>query len=210
MSRPVVLVCGCQKYETYLHAALRRFDRPDFELIGILGSSSEKATFNPTTKILCLPVPDTYEALPTKIHAAFAWISENRPGIPGVFKTDDDMIFDMNALVPTILTNMANPYWGVAAGVCQEGSIHETRIQVRFDDKTLRPSHQRAAYCFGWGYWISAAALPLIVAAEAEYKSSFLEDVCTGYVMNQARINPTRIRFPYKEMPRTPELLTLK
>lgn len=205
-----MLVCGCKKYEEYLHAALRRFERPEFEVIGLLGDSDEPASLDPTTKILHLPVPDTYEALPTKIHAAFAWVTANRPGIPGVFKTDDDMLFDMSVLVPTILSYVVNPYWGVAAGVCQEGAISDSRISLRFVDKSLRPSHQAASYCFGWGYWISAAALPLIVAAEAEYKSSFLEDVCTGYVLNQVHIYPSRIRLPYKEMPRTPELLTLK
>lgn len=210
MSRPVILVCGCRKYEEYLHAALRRFDRPDFEVIGLLGGHEEPASLDLTTKILRLPVPDTYEALPTKIHAAFAWVAANRPGIPGIFKTDDDMVFDMNALTPIILSNVEKAYWGVMLGVSNAGTIPVSRIEARFVDKTLRPSHQSAAYCFGWGYWISATALPLIVAAETEYKTSYLEDMCTGYVMNKSKIMPTRIRTPYKEMERTPELLALK
>jgi hypothetical protein len=208
--RPIILVCGCRKYEEYLHAALRRFDRPDFEVIGILGGKDGSAVYDPTSKILSLPVSDTYEALPTKIHAAFAWIAANRPGIPGVFKTDDDMVFDMNALTSTILSHTERAYWGVMLGVSHAGAIPIGRIEARFVDKTLRPSHQSAAYCFGWGYWISATALPLIVAAEVIYKSSYLEDMCTGYVMNTSKIMPTRIRTPYNEMERTPELLALK
>lgn len=208
--RPILLICGCRKYEEYLHAAIQRFDRPDFELIGLLGGKEGPATLDPTSRILSLPVPDIYEALPTKIHAAFAWIAANRPGIPGVFKTDDDVVFDMNALTPTILANTERPYWGVMLGVSQAGPIRPERIEARFVDTSLRPSHPSAAYCFGWGYWISAAVLPLIVAAEATYTSSFLEDICTGYVLNTAKLMPTRIRVPYKEMQRTPELLTLK
>lgn len=208
--KPVLLVCGCKKYEVYLRAALRRFERSEFELIGILGGGTGEPTFNETTRILCLPVADTYEALPSKIHAALEWVSKERPGIPGIFKTDDDMIFDMNALVTTVLANQQRPYWGVAAGTCKEGAITEKRINERFDDKSLRPSHQSAAYCFGWGYWISSKALPILVAAADDYKTSVLEDVCTGYVLNRNRITPVRIRFPYKEMPRVPELLRHK
>jgi len=209
--RPILLICGCRKYEEYLRAAIQRFDRPDFELIGILGSSSESpAVFDSTSRILSLPVPDTYEALPTKLHAGFAWIAANRPGIPGVFKTDDDIVFEIDALTSSILANTARPYWGAMVGVSQAGPIRQERIDVRFVDTTLRPSHQSAAYCFGLGYWISAAALPLIVAAEATYKTSYLEDICTGYVLNTSKIMPTRVRIPYKEIPRTPELLTLK
>lgn len=205
---PVVLLCGCRKYEEYLHAALKRMDRPEYELIGILGGG-EVAAYDPTTKILTLPVPDTYEALPTKIHAAFAWTHANRPGIPGIFKTDDDMIFHMDSLVTNIRDNMTLPYWGVAYGFCRAGPVNEQRIQTRFVDKTLRPTHQMATYCFGWGYWVSKEAIPLVVAAEATYKNSFLEDVCTGYVLNIMGIKPVRIRFPYQEMERTPLLLRI-
>jgi len=207
--KPILLLCGCRKYEEYLHAAIRRMQRAEYEIIAIVGSPDEKPSFNEGTRILTLPVPDTYEALPSKIHAAFSWIAKERPGIPGVFKTDDDMVFDMDALVATIRDHCARPYWGVAAGVCKESCIDAGRIQARFVDKTLSPSHQSASYCFGWGYWISAAALPFIVDAGADYASSYLEDVCTGFVLNRAKIMPVRIRFPYKEMPRDPQLLAL-
>jgi hypothetical protein len=210
MSRagPVLLICSCCKYEEYLHAAIRRFDCPEYEIIGLVGGDTE--SFDPMTRILTLPVPDTYEALPSKIHAAFAWIHSNRPGTVGVFKTDDDMLFDIEALVSNINANTETPYWGVQIGVCTAGAIAEKRIKARFIDTSLRPSHQKAAYCYGWGYWISMAALPVIVAAATDYKTSFLEDVCTGFVMNRVGVAPVCIRFPYKEMPRTPELLTYK
>jgi hypothetical protein len=49
-----------------------------------------------------------------------------------------------------------------------------------------------------------------ILAARADYDSSYLEDVCTGFVMNRAGWKPTRIRIPAEEYPRTPQLLALK
>ena len=210
MSKPILLICGCRKYEEYLHAAIRRSDRPEYEIIGLIGDSSKELQFNPESRILTLPIADTYEALPAKLHAAFAWIHTNRPGVPGVFKTDDDMIFDMDALVSNILAHIDAPYWGVTASICRAGPVDEHRIQHRFEDKSLRPSYQTAAYCFGAGYWISKVALPVIVAAGDIYKDSALEDVCTGFVMNRAGIMPSRFRFPYKEMPRTHELLAYK
>ena len=209
MAKPILLLCGCRTYEEYLRAAIRRMTRPDaWEVIAIVGGAQE--SFDATTRILTVAAPDTYEALPSKIHAAFAWISRERPGIPGIFKTDDDMWFDMDILATTVREHAERPYWGVAAGVCQPGQINDQRIQARFVDKTLRPSHQGAAYCFGWGYWIAATALPLIVAATTDYATSHLEDVCTGFVMNRGGIVPVRIRIPYKEMPRDNNLLGLQ
>jgi hypothetical protein len=206
--KPVLLICGCRKYEEYLHAALRRMDRPDFELIGILGDSV--ASFDPKTRILTLPVADTYEALPAKLHAAFEWIYRERPGIPGIFKTDDDMTFDMGIMVQAVKSNMHRPYWGMAVNLCKGGKIPPSRINNRFCDVTLRPSHQAAKYCFGAGYWISATSLPILVAAATEYQASALEDVCTGYVLNRAGIAPVCIQFPNREYPRIAELLAYK
>jgi hypothetical protein len=199
---PVILICGCKKYEKYLSAAMKRMARAEYEIIGVLGGAKGNSSYDSSTRILSLAVPDTYEGLPKKIYAAFAWIYKNRPGIPGIFKTDDDMLFHMNSLVRNIRKHQTLPYWGVACSSCQEGAVDKERINTRFEDKELRPRHQKAAYCFGWGYWISKDSLPVIIAAEKTYHTSFLEDVCTGYVLNQAGIKPVRINFPYKEIAR--------
>ena len=116
----------------------------------------------------------------------------------------------MPALVQTVLANQPLPYWGVTASICMEAPVNEFRIQERFEDKSLQPMHQSAVYCFGAGYWISAAALPAIVAASSEYETSALEDVCTGYVMNRAGWTPRRHRVGFEEVPRNAELLSMK
>ena len=209
IANPVLLICGCRKYEEYLHAALRRMDRREFELIGILGGATEPS-FDPNTRILTLPVADTYEALPAKLHAAFEWIHRERPGIPGIFKTDDDMTFDMGIMVQAVKSNMNRPYWALSVNLCKSGQIPLSRINERFSDKTLRPYNPAALYGFGGGYWISATSLPILVAAGAEYQASALEDVCTGHVLNRAGIAPVCIQFPNREYPRIPELLAYK
>ena len=214
--KPILLICGCRKYEEYLHAAIRRMTRPEWEIIGIVGSNTSSTTsttttsFDPHTHILSLPVPDTYEALPTKIHAAITWIATERPGIPGIFKTDDDIVFDTDSLARAILANMATPYWGTKAVSCRSAPIIAGRIASRFEDKTLKPTHQSAVYCIGLGYWLSASSLPHILAARTDYETSCLEDVCTGFVMNRAGFQPARIRVPAEEWSRSSQLLALK
>jgi hypothetical protein len=205
--RPVVLVCGCERYRSYLSAAIRRLSRPEYEIIGIVGGHQE--AFDPATRILTLTVPDTYEALPTKIQAAIAWIHKERKEIPGIFKTDDDIVVDPALLARTILANQAQDYWGFVVQTTRGGPISRGRIQTRFADTSLHPSFQAATYCFGHGYWISSAVIPHIVAS-TDYASSYLEDICTGYVLNRVGVFPTAIKIPYTEWPRIPKLLSLK
>ena len=207
--KPVLLICGCRKYEEYLHAAITRFNRPEWEIIGIRGGT-EPTSYDPATRILTIEAADTYEALPAKLHAAYSWIHANRPGIPGIYKTDDDMLYDVPLLAKTLIENLERPYWGVTASICQAAQVNEGRIQSRFEDKSLRPTHQSAVYCFGAGYWLGATVLPTIVAAIDDYKASALEDVCTGHVLNRAGWMPVRIRIPCQEHPRNPQLLSLR
>ena len=209
--QPIILITGCTKYLTYLQAAIQRFEDNTFaEVIGFIGDpSTTDATFDPETHILTLPVSDIYEALPQKIHAAFSWIARERPN-RGIFKTDDDIVFDVPELAKAIQTNYKESYWGVAVGNCQSGPVNKIRIDLRFNDTMLRPNHQSALYCFGWGYWVSPATISYIVAAGGEYRSSFLEDVCTGYVLNRAGVYPKKLRIPFKEYPRNEELLAIK
>lgn len=209
-SKPVLLICGCAKYEEYLHAAIRRCSNPAWTLVGILGGAIE-TSFHEETRVLHLAVPDTYEALPTKIHTAFSWVSNTWPDAPGIFKTDDDiLLFKISDLVSAINQYKEVPFWGFVTHHCAAQEIPGWRIQARFTDKTLTPSHPESIYCFGHGYWISKAALPHILAAKAEYDAAFMEDICTGYVMNRAGIKPEHHTIVYRECPRVPELLRYK
>ena len=207
--KPILLICSCRKYEEYLHAAIRRMSRPEWTVVGLLGGATT-TSYDPVSKILTVATPDTYECLPKKLHAAYSWIVANRPGIPGIFKTDEDLLFDVSLLVQAVLENTTRPYWGVTKAICKEAPISVARMQKQFDDISMRPMQQAAVYCYGAGYWISASALPAIVAAASDYKASVLEDVCTGYVMNRAGWIPTRIRVEWEEVPRNEELLRME
>jgi hypothetical protein len=96
------------------------------------------------------------------------------------------------------------PYWGLFVGRCRAAGVNPLRIEHRFEDTSLRPTHQQAIYCYGHGYWLNRAAMEHVAAPAAaeEYRRSYLEDVCTGYVLNQQRIFPKQAVIPYQEIPR--------
>jgi len=203
-TRPVLLVTGCQKYREYLTPAIRRFTRPEWRTIGIVGGAAT-TTYDPSSGILSLAVPDNYESLPTKIQAAVAWVAQEFPAVPGLFKTDDDIVLaDIQHLVGAVAEGIRTdePYWGLFVGQCRAAGVNPLRIEHRFEDKSLRPTHQQAIYCYGHGYWLNRAAMAHVAAAAEEYGKSYLEDVCTGYVLNRQRIFPKRAVIPYQEIPR--------
>jgi hypothetical protein len=213
MDLPVILICGCKKYEEYLHAAIKRYSSKKLlRVVGIMGDPTlTDASWNEVDKILILPTPDTYEDLPKKIHAAVCWINDKWPKTPGIFKTDDDIIFDdILKVMIFIYKNMGIPYWGGFVERCAERYINPERIKIRFNDQTLRPKHPRAVYCYGLGYWVNSTAMKHIIAAKKQYYEAYIEDVCTGNVLNTNNIYPCKAEIPYKEIPRGPELLNHK
>lgn len=209
ITKPVLLICGCNKYAEYLHAAIKRMQNPAWFVVGVLGGA-EVTSFDVSSSILTVAKSDVYESLPAKLHAAYVWIFQNWRACPGIFKTDEDIVFDKDALAYAITTNIDKQYWGIIKDMCKGGMINMYRISARFVDKTLRPTHQKAIYCYGAGYWLNRKVLPILEKAEDIYAASALEDVCTGYVMNQARIFPDQIKIPCGEVPRGPELLAHK
>jgi hypothetical protein len=192
---------------------MSRFEHPDaWVTVGLVADPTLRApVFDEATRILTVATPDTYEALPQKIHAAFAWIVQRWPETPGIFKTDDDILVTrLDDLVTAIQAHTTEPYWGFVTHKCYASYVPMARIKGRFTDTGKRPKHQAAQYCFGHGYWLSASATRVAVAATTDYAASYLEDVCTGFVMNRAGWTPHRVPVPYREMPRVPELLAYR
>lgn len=208
-----ILICGCKKYEAYLRAALQYMKRPGLLVVGLLGDPALAASaYN--DDILTVNVPDTYEYLPLKIWTAVEWISQRFPAITGIFKTDDDIrVHSVDLLLETIYQNSATPYWGFVTERVEGGVFRDHVIQTRCCDKKIRPSFPAANYCYGHGYWISAAAIRVLLDSHGReivqrYAMS-LEDVVTGHVLNQAGIYPVQIRLPYTERARDASLLSI-
>jgi hypothetical protein len=198
MNKPILLIIGCRKYRENLIKAMDRMTHESYKVIGVIGTD-EPTTFD--ERLLMLHVQDTYEDLPKKIKAAFIWIRNNFPDSPGIFKTDDDIFFENQDMLAQIIIKLAPvPYWGIYRDKCSTGEVSGYRID-KFTDKSVRSTYQSAIYCYGAGYWISKAAIPL-VCESVDHDTSILEDVCMGYTMNKANIVPLHIPIPCKELPR--------
>jgi len=198
MTEPILLIMACQKYKDNLLRAIERMRLPEYRVIGLVGTT-EPTTFDGT--ILSLQVEDSYEFLPKKVKAAFCWIHANFPDTVGIFKTDDDIFFaSQQDFASALMQNVERPYWGLYIDCTGGGVVDQKRI-LRGSNTSITARYQAATYCYGHGYWISKQAIPL-VCTSTEHDTSFLEDVCMGYVMNKAGYYPHRIAIPYQERAR--------
>ncbi len=192
---------------------MRRFTSPFWTVIGLVGGGT-MTSFDEVSRILTVTAPDNYESLPTKIHAAFSWILANFPVCAGVFKIDDDIVLEHghSEIIEEVtrVWTRNTPYAGFHPSTCIAKFVERHRVVTRFENKNLNPRHQAARYCYGHGYWVSRTALPLLVDATTEYATSYLEDVCTGYVLNRAGIFPEKMHVTYREAPRDAALLAIK
>lgn len=168
-----------------------------------------EANYNPATHILTLPVPDTYEALPRKIITALRYITTRWPDAVGVFKTDDDIVFDYGILLRTLIANTKEAYWGHTAEKCRAGILSRERILSRFADTDSVPSRYPAArYCHGIGYWLRRDAVDIVLQSAGELMTAPIEDVWIGSVLNRRGIYPTPIPLVgCEERPRDEKLL---
>lgn len=164
--------------------------------------------------IVHLPVSDVYEHLPQKTWSFFHWARAQWPEALGVFKTDDDIVLaDPAALARVFLATTTSgravadeDYWGFVTERTSAGLVHGWRVRLRCDataaDRLLRerpPTHPAAHYAFGHGYFLSQRAIEVVLAHKADFDASFLEDVCTGHVLNQHGLSPKRVDVAYVE-----------
>jgi hypothetical protein len=113
MSKPIFLVCGCQKYREYLLAAIKCFSRAAWITIGVVGDPGYNQ-YSFDDQILTVPVSDLYEFLPLKIYTAIKWIYETYPNTLGIYKTDDDIVYsDISYLEVEIYITNALLHFGV-------------------------------------------------------------------------------------------------
>lgn len=211
-TRPVILLLACQKYIAYLHAAISRISHPSIRVVGVIGDASQNEShWNEQNSILTVPVSDIYEDLPKKVWAAIEWIYSKWPDTIGIWKTDDDIVYNsVEYLVSELYKNASIPYWGLVYEHCNAGVINEWRVKNRFNDITQTARlHQGAHYCWGHGYWINPTAIRLILNNKGEYDTSTAEDICTGFVLNTTSIIPQCIYIQYTETVRTKELLEI-
>lgn len=204
MSEPIIMICCCKKYQAYLNAAIQRMERPEWRVVGIIGDLTlSEPVFD--GKIVTLNVNDTYEFLPQKIQKGFEWCYKQWPDTAGIFKTDEDIVFDnINDLVDGIFKNLSEPYWGLHVDNSVEGHVNQTQINNRYIDKSLKPPIPTSKFCWGHGYWISKDTIPILIGKDADFEKYNIgsEDIYTGYKLNKSNIFPKHLPIKYKEVER--------
>lgn len=144
--------------------------------------------------IVYLKVPDNYESLSMKVYYAMRFISENYlDKISGVFKTDDDIILDLDKILNCINENKSNLYFGNTLGSnSHDSTYHYGKCESEVINKT--PVHvPDVKYCAGGGYYISKSIISNIINSKDIYESIIFEDVCTGLSMNRFGIFPSYV-----------------
>jgi hypothetical protein len=200
--KPILLICGCTKYKQSLLAAIRRMEQPEYRIIGIIGNPEIETSFDETSQLLTLKIEDTYEALPLKLQAAFAWIYKEFPDSPGVFKTDDDIYFKNYSILANKINKYKDiPYWCIKKDSCTQHLLHRKTIKKRYTKKRLDIYVPRSTYCWGAGYWLSRKSMNYIIKSDELHYGP--EDVFFGHLLNKHKIIPESIKIDWKTKKRT-------
>lgn len=154
-------------------------------------SLSENYKVDEENKIVYLKIPDNYESLSLKTYYAMKFISENYlDKISGIFKTDDDIILDVDKLSNCIDENKEHKYFGVKAfsggyesnyhfGKCESIELNKTTSFI-----------PKSNYCAGGGYYISKELITNILDNIEIFENVIFEDAAVGVAMNKFNIDP--------------------
>jgi hypothetical protein len=142
-------------------------------------------------KIVYLKVPDNYESLSLKTYYAMKFINENYlDEISGIFKTDDDIIIDVDKLANLIGDNQKYKYFGlVAKSNGYDSTYHFDKCESPEINKTVSYVPE-CEYCAGGGYYISKELINNIIDNISVFNDIIFEDCSVGVAMNKYGVYP--------------------
>jgi hypothetical protein len=157
---------------------------------------SEDYKVDEENKIVYLKVPDNYESLSLKTYYAMKFIYENYlDKISGVFKTDDDIILDIDKLSKCIDNNKEHKYFGIlATSWGQDSEYHFGKCESIEMNKT-KSFVPNCRYCPGGGYYISKELITNIIDNIKIFEDVIFEDAAVGVVMNKYNIFPFNLNI---------------
>jgi glycosyl transferase family 25 len=147
-------------------------------------------------KYLIINVEDGYDSLCLKTLKMCKTIYNLYPGIHGLFKCDDDVILNMNAILFFInsLTRFNINYSGFSCMVHEKenNNIHLLARKISIDSQETNIIKTPAAvYCGGPLYYLSYNALGIINKADDNSsKDIFYEDLMIGNILNSKLVYP--------------------
>lgn len=205
-----ILVCCCYKYYKqyeYISKKWNKIDDNNIKIFYLFGNEKIKNSYyDSKTNILLLKVNDNYESLPKKIYLAIRYILEKYPEINGIYKTDDDIVYQKIDILIKIIKYCYNNdinYSGLIIDNIDRDKISDRRIRKRFENKKINNIyHSDAIYCYGAGYYLSKTSMKIIKEHQIYIYKQYLEDVSIGHILNKYNIYPIRMNLKFKEIKR--------
>jgi hypothetical protein len=156
----------------------------------------QEAVEDKEEKIVYLPCPDSYEALPQKVYHMLKWVINNYPKISYIIKAGDDIKFNFNNFRKytreLIYKNIdyagikvkTKEYWGTChLGKCDDKILSETKVLV-----------PKSEYCAGPCYFVSRKSIDIILNKLFE-KNTIYEDQSIGHCLGMYGIKPTHLKI---------------
>ena len=160
--------------------------------------------------VINLDCNDSYECLPEKLWNSLKYIQTKYPNTIGIFKTDDDIRFNIPELLRAIQNRKETNYWGLIIDELKEPRYpHERQLDKHTEKRNCLIN--RSIYCFGWGYWISQKSINLLLSHKDTFETSCVEDITVGEILNKYDIFPIQdYSIHFKELRITPGIEKFK
>jgi len=208
----VLLVVSCARYLSRLdrwkdweNRHQTELARNDIEIAYVIGRPCEPslATAPGWSNLHALDVGDEYEDLPEKVLLAFQWVRETYDRIEGVFKTDDDIVFDVSILNYIRLLGWV-PYWALQNGHIFHQQIHD-HVYARASRPLEVKALEKCVHALGRGYYVNQHCIEILTEdIAASTALSYHEDYLVGLLLNRHNIFPVDFGFllaPHYRLP---------
>lgn len=143
------------------------------------------------TNTVRLRVADNYESLSEKVALAMKFAQEvYGEVIDGVFKTDDDIVIDLEILSKIIKDNKQHKYFGIKNTVGESLSKYHFN-KCESDEVNSTPQRVPACeYCSGGGYYVAKELLHHIFEQKP---TTIFEDANVGKILNDFGVKPKHV-----------------
>lgn len=141
---------------------------------------------------LILKVGDDYTSLYAKTLRMCRVINALYPSIIGMFKCDDDIIVNMQAIAFFLgsLARFSNIHYSGTACMVHEKENNDNYLIATGKNIQAVITTPAALYCGGPLYYLSNKALNIITADTEDYSAIFYEDMIVGHILNKQGIYP--------------------
>jgi hypothetical protein len=186
-----MIILNCKKYnhkrERQRSGWLSTFtEKTGIQYFHIIGDEGIAADYivDSSNNIITVKCPDTYIALPMKSYLAVKAVTESYPSMKMVFKTDDDMDCNVDALIAELSTIKQNDYGGEYLQISREHMSTYHYPNVPEDKRT--PFYMKCTvYCPGRFYFLSKNVCEIIVRLRGHFEGQIFEDYAVGFIASK-------------------------